>query len=1140
MNTHPTHARLLRKNCALITAFLSLALGLSAQTLAPTAAAPVDPVKVPVQIATTPAKSEEVIELSPFSVVANTKGYQSFNTLSGTRLKSKLADLAASITVVTKQQMLDTAVLDINDVFRYEASTEGTNNFTSFNRNRSGGVNDQVQSDPQKANRIRGVSASGQSTGGANTAFGNFATNNNIPFDLYNVESIEVLRGPNSNIFGLGASSGTVNVVPTQANPDRKSYSATVRFDDWGGHRESINLNQPLIPGKMAIRVAAVNEAKGYTRQPAAEEIHREFATMLYRPFKNTTIRLIGERYNNAHRRPNSITPRDTTAEWKANGSPTWDPTTMKYTLANGTVSPTAITSDALLPLGLKAGAQFPVVYFDGEALKYFSVQRANNLITTGVPSNPFSTANSTNRYLMSGTYIMKYRDVVGPTGLPLYIVPGTADKSIYDWSSTNVVSPNHGADRAETYSAELEQIIINTPQHMLAARVGAFSQKYDRLNYGYLDNLESVIYVDVNSKQLDGGTNPYFLRPYIQAGSGSINNNANDVRIESADLAYRLTPTKLPRWLSWIGQQSLGAHAEVTRTDELAYGRSARVSDDHEWINRANRVGTQRITQRFYLGDNVGQNVEYGPSAIDNIDGTYPLTWFNNRTGQWVNETVKVNELLDSGQGARRRTEVRTLNATLQSFFFNDRVVSTVGFRRDRQRSRTGAGAFVNSTTGLADLSNTGIFGPILNYNSGQPGASLISLPGWVDQSGDTKTLGVVLKATSWLNLHFNKSDSFTPQIVRQSLGLGNVNNPHGYSTEYGFSVTSPDGKFNLRLTHFVTKEMDSRGSEIGTLGNRYLDMEGRPDGSNSIQPPSFRYFATNIAKGRLAAAGNASPSAAELLTAVAKLMAPYPDQARSEEWLNRLMNSGPSQPQTVGTTDVSSKGFEVEATYNPTRNWRLKFTGSKTRAQDDRVSPEIYNWWQTRIPVWTTLRSDIVAGDGKGPLWWDTIPTGDSRTPQARYIQDQFGPFWAAATNEGRPRTQMREYRFTALTNYDFTTGKLKNFNIGGAVRWESKASIGFLAGAPETSGPYSGTVLFLDTNKPAWDKARYYVDLAAGYKFKLRSDKIQANVQLNIRDVLEDGRLQAIGINPDGAPYAYRIINPRQFILSMNFEL
>ena len=73
-------------------------------------------------------------------------------TLSGTRLNSKLEDLGASITVVTKQQMLDTAVLDINDVFRYEASTEGTDNFTTFNRNRSGGVNDQVQSNPQQSN----------------------------------------------------------------------------------------------------------------------------------------------------------------------------------------------------------------------------------------------------------------------------------------------------------------------------------------------------------------------------------------------------------------------------------------------------------------------------------------------------------------------------------------------------------------------------------------------------------------------------------------------------------------------------------------------------------------------------------------------------------------------------------------------------------------------------------------------------------------------------------------------------------------------------------------------------------------------------------------------------------------------------
>ena len=132
------------------------------------------------------------------------------------------------------------------------------------------------------------------------------------------------------------------------------------------------------------------------------------------------------------------------------------------------------------------------------------------------------------------------------------------------------------------------------------------------------------------------------------------------------------------------------------------------------------------------------------------------------------------------------------------------------------------------------------------------------------------------------------------------------------------------------------------------------------------------------------------------------------------------------------------------------------------------------------------------------------------------------------------------MREWRFTGLTNYEFTSGRLKNFDIGGAVRWESKASIGFGAAAPETSGPYAGTVLFLDTNKPYWDKARAYFDLSAGYKFRFNNDRVRAKVQLNVRDLFEDGRLQAVGVNPDGNPYAYRIINPRQFILSATFDI
>ena len=45
--------------------------------------------------------------------------------MAGTRIGSKIEDLGASITVVTKEQMTDFAMLDINDIFSYEASTEG-------------------------------------------------------------------------------------------------------------------------------------------------------------------------------------------------------------------------------------------------------------------------------------------------------------------------------------------------------------------------------------------------------------------------------------------------------------------------------------------------------------------------------------------------------------------------------------------------------------------------------------------------------------------------------------------------------------------------------------------------------------------------------------------------------------------------------------------------------------------------------------------------------------------------------------------------------------------------------------------------------------------------------------------------------
>lgn len=58
-------------------------------------------------------------------------------------------------------------------------------------------------------------------------------------------------------------------------------------------------------------------------------------------------------------------------------------------------------------------------------------------------------------------------------------------------------------------------------------------------------------------------------------------------------------------------------------------------------------------------------------------------------------------------------------------------------------------------------------------------------------------------------------------------------------------------------------------------------------------------------------------------------------------------------------------------------------------------------------------------------------------------------------------------------------------------------------------------------------------------AGYNLKLR-DKYSVRLQLNVRNVFEDGRLQPAAVNPDGSTYVYRIIDPRLFIFTVTFRL
>jgi outer membrane receptor protein involved in Fe transport len=1124
-------------------AALLFASPLSAQLAAPT--------KAVNEAAPPPFKEEEAVVLSPFRVISDDKGYQAANTMSGSRLNTKLEDVFSSITVVTKQQMIDTAVLDMNDVFKYEASTEGTANFTLFSKDQNGNVSDKTSSDPQRANRIRGLSGGlgssvGANSGGVNTAWGNFASNGSIPFDLYNVEAVEISRGPNSSLFGIGQPNGTVNIVPTQANLRRLSFNATLRGDSWGGSRESVNVNVPLFPGKLALRVASVNEDKGFTRSPASEKIHREFATLLAQPFKTTTIRISAENYHNKNRRPGALTPIETISTWKANGSPSWDPLTSSITYKDGrTLGPIASNvegnvpgiSPGGLPIGLtNVSTSQPDIYFDNNGPQFFTVQRTGNA-TTGLPS-PYAT-NSELRYQSSGGYIQRYQGQAGALSLPLYAPNRIGDKSIYDWSDINVVGANHQVDSAKTISAELEQVILNTPTQLIAARAGWFRQDYRNERANWLDN-NITVNVDVNTKLLDGRPNPFYLRPYVETTSPNPNYLISLQDIQNADLTYQYSPHALPKLLAWFGQQRLAAHGEVNRQDVTGWTRAPYFNDlskvNWQGQTAANYTSKHEIGNRFYLGAaSADPRVQYGAYPVSNSDGTYPLTWFNNNTQQWQNDPLSVALLEQSGNHSRNRTELRSLSYSEQGFFFDGHLVTTVGYRRDRLRQRGAAGSVIDPATGLVNYTPNSYVSP------------------WFDSKGETKTYGAVAKATKWLSFSGGYSDSVNPRPVFYDLTtLAAVNNPHGFTKEYGVSFNLLEGKLYLKLNRYTTKTLGDQGTGIRTLGNRTLDnLLGRSQNNGQPGQSTLRYFAEETVAARFRAQ-NVTPSSQQSFDAVAKFLNLAPDYLAvlDRDYGNRI--------NTIDSVDTSSRGYELELTYNPTRNWRIKLTGSKATAQDDRIGTNIYDFWINNVPFWSALRYDSVAGNGdaKGALWWSTPINTVFNTylPNASQGVNNDSTIWAnrlytsefiatyknLASNVGKPRSQEREYHFAAVTNYDFTRGPLKNFNIGGAVRLESKAAIGFLAGPAETSGAFTGAVLELDSNKPVYDKARSYFDFSAGYRLKFFRDKISTKIQLNIQDAFENGRLQAVAVNPDGRPYAYRIVDPRRFVLSMSFDL
>ena len=303
--------------------------------------------KIPVETAP-PSKEvvsdDDILVLSPFTVdTKKDTGYFAENTLAGSRMKTKLSDLGASISVVNKAQLEDFASNDINDVFRYEVNTEGSNTYTPIVASQksdglidvnSGGTNGGSVSNftNSGANRVRGL-------GVPSVAINYYPTVGGVPADSYNTASFEISRGPNSMLFGVGSPAGVVNQSTQQAVLSKDSNRVGISIDDRGSYRVNLGFNRVLIKNKLAFYGAALWDEKRFERKPSYDNTRRLYAALTYKPFSKTSIRANFEDYSNQNRRPNTISPTDYVTQWNLAGRPTYDALNKTFTfLSTGVV----------------------------------------------------------------------------------------------------------------------------------------------------------------------------------------------------------------------------------------------------------------------------------------------------------------------------------------------------------------------------------------------------------------------------------------------------------------------------------------------------------------------------------------------------------------------------------------------------------------------------------------------------------------------------------------------------------------------------------------------------------------------------------------------------------------------------------
>jgi outer membrane receptor protein involved in Fe transport len=1143
-----------------------------------------------------------------------------------------LRDLANSISVVNTQFLKDTGATSASDLLVYTANTEVggiSGNFSGLGGSSSYNENGKLLR-PNANTRVRGLDS-------ADNTRNYFLTES--PWDSYNVDRVEMQRGPNSILFGVGSPAGIINVTSKTAFfEDQRSVE--IKIDEEGSLRGVVDVNQVILDDELAVRLIALDEHTKYQQKPAYEKDKRIYGAIRYEPklFGNGSTTSISANFESGDieaNRPRSMPPIDRITAWfntedqdgvQALNKLTLDPNTTytEYSEWNGTGTTYPWFYNAFM--GRIMGSDVSEFYSNGSYSPDYSVQ-----------AMPYTSADLDGDGVRETTISMDFTRPWAITGYGNYATAtkedgnfysdySLSDESIFDFYN-NLLDGDNKKEWQEwnTFNASLAQTFLN---NRVGFELSYFYQEYEEGQYSLLGGEtgnEYSISIDVNSNYVDGTENPYVGYAYV-ANSGDYGSNQNFIDRNSVRLtAYadiHSTDFLEESWLTRI----LGHHLvsgllsrDVRENDYRSFMRWALDTDYTDLTGQVSSltVGTRSYDWVYYISDedlsqydsasglnlsNVSTVIDPGDSVtMSYFDTTWTATnvdpdsgWDSDGDGYidstqalnpdnyggWTTETF---DLLNAEDGdiddlytsaTKSRNRILSEGITLQSYMFDDNLVFTYGWRKDKVKTISAVGT---KNDGLADTSFA------LDEHDDDTNVNTAE--------GQSRTWGVVLHAPEFITKHlpwdmklsafYGKGNNFKADAPRGDIFGNQIDNPKGNTEDYGFVVSVLDNRLSLKTTWYETQVTNATlpYASAGIGGTLYkvwsIPYRGVAHALNALDylvDPTYRQFSGwypgasvgydsdtetydletifNTAKdfivnlpvdqnfcdeygllldiSAIDAAKNvtydSSWTAEETMEAFEALYAVFPSWEGAtvtgvapETLYDGNLKSFGDTPSCTG--DTTSKGIEFELNAQITDNWNLTVNASKTEATITSISPTIIEWVETF--------TEFLEGPAGDLMIWGGTPYRDE------WANTVLGPYNALMAKIGSGASEVSPWRFNLVTNYNFSEGFLKGVNVGMAYRWEDKRVLGYQTVYSEDASDY-----VLDISKPWYGPTEDHIDLWVGYGCAL-TDKVDWRIQLNVKNVGENNHLVPVYIQPDGSVGYSRIAYGTSWSITNSFE-